>query len=82
LEASKDCLIETEIEQLPFAAKIITFEQGLRFLTDHLEGDSYYRIRHPNHNLERGRVQFRLVSEMEARFDDMKEMAAARRLDK
>jgi len=50
---------------LPFAPIYLTFIIGLRFLTDHLNGDVYYRIHHAGHNLERARVQFRLVEEME-----------------
>jgi hypothetical protein len=74
LEATRDSLTPPEIDQLPFAAKLITFEQGLRFLTDYLKGDQYYRIHHPNHNLDRCRTQFKLVSEMEMKFDSMKEI--------
>jgi hypothetical protein len=46
----------------------------VRFLTDYLKGDAYYRIHHPGHNLERCRTQFKLVREMEARSDEMKEV--------
>jgi len=54
-----------EIPLLPFAPVFLTFIIGLRFLTDFLNSDVYFRIHHPDHNLVRARVQFRLVSEME-----------------
>ena len=71
LEATRNSLTSSEIDQLPFAAQLITFEQGLRFLADYLNGDKYYRIHRPRHNLERCRTQFKLVSEMETKFDAM-----------
>jgi hypothetical protein len=71
LDAASNSLTPTEIDQLPFAAKLITFEQGLRFLTDHLKGDEYYRVSRPSQNMERCRTQFKLVSEMERKFDSM-----------
>jgi hypothetical protein len=71
LDATRDCLTPIEIDHLAFGAKLITFEQGLRFLGDHLNGDVYYKIHRPNHNLERARTQFKLVSDMEAVFDEM-----------
>ncbi len=74
LDATGDSLTPSEIDQLPFAARLITFEQGLRFLTDYLKGDEYYRTDHPGHNLDRCRTQFKLVSEMETKFDAMVEI--------
>jgi len=71
LDGTRDSLTSPEIDQLPFAARLITFEQGLRFLTDYLDGDSYYRLQYADHNLVRARTQFQLVAEMEARFDEM-----------
>ena len=47
------------------AGLVITYEQGVRFLTDHLAGDRYYRISRPGHNLDRARVQFRLLEDLE-----------------
>ena len=64
-------LTETEIETLPLAAKIMTLECGLRFLTDYLEGDRYFAIARPEHNLDRARTQFKLVADMESKFDRM-----------
>jgi hypothetical protein len=52
---------EAERELLGGAGALVTFEQAARFLADHLEGDSYYRVRRPNHNLDRARTQLRLL---------------------
>ncbi|MGL5087533.1 MAG: phosphotransferase enzyme family protein, partial [Clostridium sp.] len=74
LETAKDALTETEIEYLPFSAKIITFELGMRFLMDHLNGDTYFKVCRKNHNLDRARNQFKLVVDMEENMDAMKEV--------
>jgi hypothetical protein len=58
-------LNQDELSLLPYAPIYLTFMIGLRFLTDHLNGDVYFRIHHPGHNLERAKVQFKLVAEME-----------------
>ena len=54
---------------LPMGAKVITLEQGIRFLTDYLEGDRYYKIHRPEHNLDRCRTQLKLVKDMEEKWD-------------
>jgi hypothetical protein len=51
---------------------MMTFECGTRFLTDYLEGDTYFKISRPQHNLDRARNQFKLVSDMEAKLDEMR----------
>ena len=56
----------TERAHLGFAGKLMTYENGLRFLTDYLQGDTYYKIKHPRHNLDRCRTQFALVRSIEA----------------
>lgn len=66
-------LTQQEVEALPVSVKVITFELGLRFLADYLRGDTYFKIKHPSHNLERARVQFKLLESIEAL---EKEMAA------
>lgn len=66
LEETADFLTEKETELLAFSAKLLTFECGMRFLTDYLEGDTYFKIHRENHNLERARNQFKLVREIEA----------------
>ena len=72
LDEAGEFLTETEIGYLPFAARLMTLECGLRFLTDYLEGDRYFRIHRPDHNLDRCRTQFKLVRDMEARLGAMK----------
>ncbi len=76
LEEAAESLTETEIEYLPFAAKIMTFECGLRFLTDYLNGDTYFKIHREGHNLDRCRTQFKLVADMEVKMDQMKEIVS------
>lgn len=58
-------MTENEKRMLPVGAMMMTFECGMRFLTDHLNGDTYFRIHRENHNLDRCRTQFKLVEEME-----------------
>ena len=64
-------LTATELESLPLGAWTMTLENGLRFLTDYLEGDHYYHITRPEHNLDRCRTQLKLVSDMEQKWDPM-----------
>ncbi|MEW5900470.1 MAG: aminoglycoside phosphotransferase family protein [Acidobacteriota bacterium] len=65
LEEARDFLTEQELNLLVFSGRLITFTIGLRFLTDYLEGDVYFRTHRPGQNLDRGRVQFALVKSME-----------------
>ena len=58
-------LTPLEIDLLPFSAKLISLETGIRFLTDHLEGDKYFRVHRDNHNLDRCRTQLALVKSIE-----------------
>ena len=69
-------LTEKEIELLPMGAKLMTYECGMRFLTDYLEGDVYYKIHRPEHNLDRARTQFKLVADMEEKWDIMANIVA------
>lgn len=64
-------LTEKELEYLPLGAKTITMECGVRFLTDYLDGDNYFSIHREGHNLDRARTQFKLVSDMEKKWDEM-----------
>lgn len=64
-------LTAAELESLPLGAWTMTLENGLRFLTDYLEGDHYYHITRPEHNLDRCRTQLKLVSDMEQKWDRM-----------
>lgn len=64
-------LTPLELETLPLGAKLMTLECGVRFLTDYLAGDVYFRTSRPEHNLDRCRTQFKLVYSMEQQWDDM-----------
>jgi Ser/Thr protein kinase RdoA (MazF antagonist) len=64
--AAGAALSPLERSQLPTGALVITLEQAARFLADHLEGDRYYRISRPGHNLDRARTQLRLLESLEA----------------
>ncbi len=66
-----DGLAPAELENLPLGALVMTFEVGMRFLADYLDGDLYFRIEYPDHNLVRARCQFRLLSDMEAHRAEM-----------
>lgn len=76
LEGCEGSLTEEEIKLFPAGAKVITFEQGIRFLTDYLQGDTYYKIHRPNHNLDRSRTQLKLVADMEKKWDEMEKIVA------
>ena len=71
IEGCAGGLTQREIELLPMGAKVITFECGMRFLTDYLQGDTYFKIHRPGHNLDRCRTQFKLVRDMESKWDEM-----------
>lgn len=73
-KAAGEFLTPAEREYLPFSAKLITMEIGTRFLTDYLMGDVYFKIKRPDHNLERARNQFKLVESMEAQMNKMKDL--------
>ena len=64
-------MTEKELENLPLSAFMITFEQGIRFLTDYLEGDVYFKIHRNGHNLDRARNQFALFADMEQKREKM-----------
>ena len=71
LEGAEGSLTDAEIRFLPWGAKLMTLECGMRFLTDHLEGDHYFHIHREGQNLDRCRTQFKLVADMEAAWDQM-----------
>ena len=75
LEMAKDVLTPAEIESLPWGARLMTLECGMRFITDYLQGDVYFKTAYPEHNLVRARTQFKLVKEMEEQFEAMQEIA-------
>lgn len=80
LEETKTFLTETEIEYLAFGAKLLTFMIGLRFLTDFLDGDKYFKVEYEYHNLQRARAQFKLLNSMDDQYSEMQ--AIIDKLDK
>ena len=69
-------LTARELELLPLGAKTITLECGMRFLTDHIDGDLYFAVHREGQNLDRARAQFRLAADMEKKWDDMRRIVA------
>ncbi len=61
---------------MPFSAKLLTYECGIRFLSDYLDGDNYYKIKHPEHNWERSKAQFKLLQSIEAQEKAMNDYIA------
>lgn len=76
LESAGSFLTKEEIQCLPDAPKVITFEIGIRFLADFLAGDIYFKTKRPNHNLDRTRAQFKLLASMEENMEEMKGIVA------
>ncbi len=72
----KDTLTEGEIKNLATSCKILTFECGMRFLEDYLNGDTYFKIHRPEHNIDRARTQFKLVADMEKKTAEMDAIVA------
>lgn len=71
LEGARGSLTPAELEYLPWGARLMTLECGIRFLTDYLDGDHYFHVSHPRQNLDRARTQLKLVKDMEEQFDAM-----------
>jgi len=76
LDSARSFLTPQEMDHLSFSAKLMTLECGIRFLTDYLSGDVYFKIHREEHNLDRCRTQFKMVEDMEARFDQMERIIA------
>ena len=72
IEGARGGLTECELDMLPIAAIMMTFECGMRFLTDYLSGDTYFKTSRPRQNLDRARNQFKLVADMESQLELMK----------
>lgn len=72
LESAGSFLTQMEIENLPYAAALFPYMQAVRFLADYINGDTYYKIKYPEHNLVRTRAQMKLLTSIEARFPEMK----------
>jgi len=79
LDPSRSVWTPEEIDQLAFSAWLVTLECGTRFLTDHLNGDVYFKVRRENHNLDRCRTQFGMIRDMEEKFDTMQRIVEAQR---
>ncbi|MDI9469394.1 MAG: aminoglycoside phosphotransferase family protein [Bacillota bacterium] len=71
LEVAGGVIDEIELESLAWGARLITLTIGMRFLADHLNGDVYFKISRPGHNLDRARTQFKLVQDIEAHWDEL-----------
>jgi len=74
LAESGNTLNDTEKEYLAFAPRLITYTIAVRFLTDYIDGDHYFKVHHENHNLQRARAQLRLVKSMEEQYEEMKKI--------
>ncbi|MDR1623516.1 MAG: aminoglycoside phosphotransferase family protein [Tannerellaceae bacterium] len=71
METAKSFLTPLEISLLPYGGRLLTYMQTVRFLTDYINGDTYYKIHHPKHNLQRTKAQFKLLQSIEANMDKM-----------
>ena len=71
LSEQRESMCASEKEWLAFAGRYITFEQVLRFLMDYIDGDKYYKIAYPDHNLVRTRAQYKLLQSMECQYEEM-----------
>ena len=71
LEGCEGCLTKEELDMLPYGAKMMTLECGMRFLTDYLQGDTYFHISREKQNLDRCHTQFALVADMEKKWEEM-----------
>jgi hypothetical protein len=71
LGVAKSFLTDAELGHLAFSGKLLTLECGMRFLTDYLQGDVYFKIRQPDHNLDRCRNQFAFVEAIEKNLSEM-----------
>ena len=67
-------LTQKEVELLPLGAKVMTMECGVRFLTDYLDGDHYFAVHRDGQNRDRARTQFKLVADMEKKWDEMRKI--------
>lgn len=72
LEACGDILTKEELQLLPYASLVITSEDGIRFLMDHINGDTYYHIDYPGQNLDRCRTQLKLLEDMEKKLPQIR----------
>jgi Ser/Thr protein kinase RdoA (MazF antagonist) len=71
METAQSFLTPLEISLLPYGGRLLTYMQTVRFLTDYINGDTYYKIHHPGHNLQRTRAQFKLLQSLEEHVGEM-----------
>lgn len=71
METAKEFLTNREIKMLPYGGRLLTYMQTVRFLTDYINGDTYYKIHSPKHNLQRTKAQFKFLQELEANAEEM-----------
>tara|TARA_X000001036_G_scaffold427333_1_gene455808 strand:- start:246 stop:1013 length:768 start_codon:yes stop_codon:yes gene_type:complete len=76
LDATNCFLSPLEVDHLAIAPQVLTYELALRFLADYLEGDIYFKVKRPGHNLQRARAQFRLLASMEEHVSEMESIVA------
>ena len=74
LKHAASFLTDIEIDNLAFGAKLLTYMQTVRFFTDYIDGDTYYKIAYPEHNLVRTKSQFKLLQSLEENFDKMRQI--------
>ena len=77
LESAKSFLLPVEIENLPYAAALFPYMQCVRFLADYINGDTYYKIQYPEHNLVRTKAQFKLLQSVEEHTPEMQKFIAS-----
>ena len=76
LQETRSTLNQVEIDHLAFAGKLFPYIIGLRFITDYIDGDNYFKTHHEHHNLQRARAQFKLLTSMERQFEEMKKIVS------
>lgn len=74
---AKNFLTAIELQLLPFGARLMTYMQLCRFITDYINGDTYYKIHSPQHNLQRSKAQLKLLQSIESKMPDMQQFIAA-----
>jgi hypothetical protein len=76
LKSAAAFITPVEVENLPYAAALFPYMQTVRFLADYINGDTYYKIQYPEHNLVRSKAQFKLLQSVEAHQSEMQEFIA------
>jgi Ser/Thr protein kinase RdoA (MazF antagonist) len=79
MEGAGDFLTDIEIENLPYAVALFPYMQAVRFLADHINGDTYYKIKYPEHNLVRTRAQMKLLHSIDSHTPAMRAFIESRR---